>query len=57
MKVKSRVKVGLDPKADQVSLAKEPGWQSVGGPHSRTHKNLDPDTSSEKCHAAGSGKG
>lgn len=33
--MKSRVKVGLDPKADQVSLAKEPGWQSVGGLHTK----------------------
>lgn len=51
----SRVKVGLDQKRYQVSLAKEPGWQSVGGPHLRTQK-LDTDTSGEKCHAAGSGK-
>lgn len=33
MEAKSRVKVGLDQKPDQVSLAKVPGWQSVGGPH------------------------
>lgn len=56
MEVKSRVKVGLDQKPDQVSLAKELGWQSVGGPHLGTHKKLDTDTSGEKCHAAGSGK-
>lgn len=39
MEAKSRVKVGLDQKPAQVSLAKEPGWQSVGGPHLGTHKN------------------
>lgn len=57
MKGNSRVKVGLDQKPSQVSQAQEPGWQSVGGPHLRTHeKKLDTDTSGEKCQAAGSGK-
>lgn len=39
MRGNSRVKVGLDQKPSQVSQAKEPGWQSVGGPHLRTQKN------------------
>lgn len=43
MEAKSRVKVGLDQKPDQASLAKVPGWPSVGGPHlgKTTTKNID----------------